>query len=393
MVPVSPGKNTVGLDADEATVPLFDGVLKSQGKARASLPLPAPAPKLPLPAPSALSAPSPSSAGDAPTVSLVSPKALVPTPSAPSAPSPASVQEPAKNVVAPSKGAGVAVVERPVSIDQLCRTQGVLDYYALLNISRDASGEEVRAAYLRFNRLAHPMTTDEGLAHLFQAAQDAYDVLSNEQKRKAYDEHLSLITGAVEHEVRKGVPLGTFPVVELADLSWADKLDEASRDSLARPRIVPGGSPHSYGKAVVANAVDLLMSIPGVSSFENIVTPEGSADYVFMRKGVVIVFSGLVLAEEDRESALKEELRSLLAVSEQIRESMPKISPPEVITFAAVLPRCTTYHKQRILSLFDGKITPGDLIEIVDEIGNKLFDARSSLMEGTYKRKLGWLRK
>lgn len=360
MVPVSPKKSSVALDADEATVPLFDGALKPQKENKVRDPLPAPSPKAPL--------------------------------SAPSASTPSSAVTPAKRSFATSEVGG-AVVELPVSIDQSCRTQGVLDYYALLNITRDASAEEVRAAYLRFNRLAHPMTTEEGLAHLFQAAQDAYDVLSNNQRRRAYDERLSLITGAVEREVQKGTPLGTFPAVELLDLSWAGRLEEVNHKTVSRPRIVPGGSPQSYGKAVVANAVNLLLSIPDVSSFENIVTPEGEVDYVFLRKGVIVVFSGLVLAEDDREASIRAGLQELFVVSERIRESMPKISPPEIITFAAVLPRCTTYHKQRIVSSFDGKIVPGDLTEVIDEIGNRLLDAHSSFMEGTYRKKLGWLRK
>lgn len=62
------------------------------------------------------------------------------------------------------------------------------DYYDILGIRRDASGEEVKKAFRRKARQYHPDVSQEPNAEQqFKEANEAYDVLSDPQKRAAYD--------------------------------------------------------------------------------------------------------------------------------------------------------------------------------------------------------------
>jgi DnaJ-class molecular chaperone len=64
------------------------------------------------------------------------------------------------------------------------------DYYATLGVSRTASSEEIQKAYRKMARKYHPdMNPDDATAKKkFQEVQAAYDVLSDPDKRKRYDQ-------------------------------------------------------------------------------------------------------------------------------------------------------------------------------------------------------------
>lgn len=62
------------------------------------------------------------------------------------------------------------------------------DYYALLGIARDASPEEIKRAYFEAAQKLHPdKNTAAGETELFLGVQQAYETLSNPQRRAQYD--------------------------------------------------------------------------------------------------------------------------------------------------------------------------------------------------------------
>ncbi|HZR00302.1 MAG TPA: molecular chaperone DnaJ [Chloroflexota bacterium] len=62
------------------------------------------------------------------------------------------------------------------------------DYYEVLGVSRDASQDEVRRAFRRLARQYHPdVNKDDGAATRFKEINEAYEVLSDAEKRRQYD--------------------------------------------------------------------------------------------------------------------------------------------------------------------------------------------------------------
>jgi len=65
------------------------------------------------------------------------------------------------------------------------------DYYEVLGVKRDASEEEIKKAYRKLARKFHPDLNpgDKAAEEQFKLLQDAYDVLSNAEDRKLYDQY------------------------------------------------------------------------------------------------------------------------------------------------------------------------------------------------------------
>ena len=63
------------------------------------------------------------------------------------------------------------------------------DYYEVLGVGRDAGEQEVKAAYRRLALQHHPDRNpeDPSAEERFKEASEAYSVLSDPQKRAAYD--------------------------------------------------------------------------------------------------------------------------------------------------------------------------------------------------------------
>jgi hypothetical protein len=79
------------------------------------------------------------------------------------------------------------------------------DYYSLLGIKRDATMEDIRQAYFGAARVLHPdKNVAPGETELFIDVQEAYEVLSNQKKRAAYDETLppeEVQLNPIEHRI------------------------------------------------------------------------------------------------------------------------------------------------------------------------------------------------
>ncbi|MDI3342011.1 MAG: molecular chaperone DnaJ [Sphaerobacter sp.] len=62
------------------------------------------------------------------------------------------------------------------------------DYYEVLGVSRTATAEEIRRAYRRLARKYHPdVNREDGAEERFKEINEAYEVLSDEERRAAYD--------------------------------------------------------------------------------------------------------------------------------------------------------------------------------------------------------------
>jgi hypothetical protein len=75
------------------------------------------------------------------------------------------------------------------------------DYYAILEISRNASAKEIKQAYRRLARRYHPdlHPGDKFDEDMFKAVNEAYEVLSDPEKRREYDRLQNELSSSSEY--------------------------------------------------------------------------------------------------------------------------------------------------------------------------------------------------
>ena len=65
------------------------------------------------------------------------------------------------------------------------------DYYEILNVSKEADGKEIKRAYRRLAIQYHPDRNPDNpeAEEMFKEAAEAYEVLSNPERRQVYDQY------------------------------------------------------------------------------------------------------------------------------------------------------------------------------------------------------------
>jgi molecular chaperone DnaJ len=85
------------------------------------------------------------------------------------------------------------------------------DYYSVLGVDKKAPPEEIKKAYRKLARKYHPDTnSDAGAEARFKEIAEAYDVLSDADKRKAYDRGGSIFSGGFPSGAGSGAGAGDF---------------------------------------------------------------------------------------------------------------------------------------------------------------------------------------
>ena len=83
------------------------------------------------------------------------------------------------------------------------------DYYAILNVARTATAEQIRSAHRAQSRRYHPDTADDGRGDpsRFALIQEAYEILSVPDFRRRYDTKQAAARGETESAAaRSGLP-------------------------------------------------------------------------------------------------------------------------------------------------------------------------------------------
>ena len=102
-----------------------------------------------------------------------------------------------------------------------------MDYYGVLGVSRDADQDTIRRAYRKLARQYHPdLNSDEDAEERFKELGEAYEVLSDPEKRERYDR-----LGANWREVEREAPDESFEEF-FTDQGWGDGAGVGSGEDL-----------------------------------------------------------------------------------------------------------------------------------------------------------------
>ncbi|KAL2537037.1 DNAJ heat shock family protein [Forsythia ovata] len=155
------------------------------------------------------------------------------------------------------------------------------DYYAVLGVSKSASKSEIKSAYRKLARSYHPDVNKEpGAEQKFKEISNAYEVLSDDEKRSIYDKY--------GEDALKGAGMGT------GDFSNAFDLFESLFDGLggmgmggrgSQNRATEGEDQVSYVDAILGTTI----KVPTVDGMIDLKIPPGTqpgTTLIMAKKGV-----------------------------------------------------------------------------------------------------------
>ena len=94
------------------------------------------------------------------------------------------------------------------------------DYYKILGVSRDASADEIKKAFRKLARTNHPDAG--GDEEKFKEINEAYEVLSDDKKRKLYDQYGT----ANENQIPRGWSGGAVDMGDIfSGMDWSEILN------------------------------------------------------------------------------------------------------------------------------------------------------------------------
>ena len=110
------------------------------------------------------------------------------------------------------------------------------DYYDILGVARDATGDDIKRAYRALARKHHPDVSDDksDAEHRFKEINEAYEVLSDPNKRAQYDRFGTVGNGAAGPAGDFGFGAGAFG--DIFDMFFGNVRTTASRTAAGPQR-------------------------------------------------------------------------------------------------------------------------------------------------------------
>ncbi|WP_062197594.1 DnaJ domain-containing protein [Massilibacterium senegalense] len=164
------------------------------------------------------------------------------------------------------------------------------DYYAILGVSKQATTQEIKKAYRKLAKKYHPdLNKEPGASEKFKQINEAYEVLSDEEKRKRYDE---LGDNWGNYQGYNSSPFGnSYRTYSTGDSSFSDFFDTFFKDVFSSSQTNPFEefeSRSSYQENLADEQLTLFLTLEQVYRGDKVMVrmPNGERLHVKIPKGI-----------------------------------------------------------------------------------------------------------